>query len=68
MNAIEQLTIITKSRNWHQGKLGPAKKAAQLKTNLGRGKVSYKKCCNILNQLGYVQTRTEQWISGDLLI
>lgn len=63
-NAVEALRLIMMERNWHQRKY-PARKAGGYKDLLKKGKLSYEKCREILQLLGYRKIGEETWEKGD---
>lgn len=62
-NAIDLLSELVKERNWHRIKNDkPAQRAAAMdKLLLQQGRLSYEKCCQWLERLGYKKVEEEVW-------
>ena len=63
MNAKEKMKEIVRVRGWHGiTNDKPAQRAAAVdKALILSGKLSYEKCCEWLERLGYVKIQDEQW-------
>lgn len=63
MNAKEIMKIVVKRRGWHNIKDDkPAQRAAAVdKSLILSGKLSYEKCCEWLERLGYYKIQDESW-------
>ena len=59
-NALQILGQLMKQTNWHQNFKTP-KAAAQDKTNLKKGKLSYENACKWLQKLGWQKIKEEVW-------